>query len=325
MNLDGVLEAAKNGSIMHALLISGQEGSGIVGIAERLCASFLFQDENLTAKLANSPGFMEFGRNEPITVAMVRDMVDNTAMQSFDQGKRAYLFIGAHRMNEQSQNALLKTLEEPPSGTLIVLCGSETGLLSTIRSRCSTVRIGSETPETVKRKLEAEGVPSDAAGNAAYWSDGNAGLADTYTKPEYMAFRKEVYGLLTTAFFTRTPFMEMQKLLKSEIVKEAEVPESTEEMEGEAQGKKKASRTNAGLILRILSDVARDAVVIREGGTNLLCPDAIELTRKVASDFTTSRILGIISKIAEAEKSLLYNANPSIVLDALLLSLIQEG
>jgi len=55
-------------------------------------------------------------------------------------GRRAVVVLSAHKMTPGAQNALLKTLEEPPEGTSIILVVDEAGLLPTVRSRCAVVR-----------------------------------------------------------------------------------------------------------------------------------------------------------------------------------------
>jgi DNA polymerase-3 subunit delta' len=79
--------------------------------------------------------------------------------------RRVFLIEQAERMNESAQNALLKTLEEPPGRTnLILVTTSAERLLPTIRSRCQRVSFGLLPPEFVKTELENR---TDANGPAA--------------------------------------------------------------------------------------------------------------------------------------------------------------
>lgn len=55
---------------------------------------------------------------------------------------RAIVISNAHAMTREAQNALLKTLEEPPKGVIFLLCGNADGMLSTIISRCALIRLG---------------------------------------------------------------------------------------------------------------------------------------------------------------------------------------
>jgi DNA polymerase-3 subunit delta' len=90
----------------------------------------------------------------------VRDLIAELALLPVEGGARVAIVEGAHRMNEDAQAALLKTLEEPPAGVTIVLCAdAEEPLLPTIRSRCARIRLG---PVGV-RDIEAIFADADAA------------------------------------------------------------------------------------------------------------------------------------------------------------------
>ena len=73
----------------------------------------------------------------------VRDLIGELALLPVEGGARVAIIDAAHRMNEDAQAALLKTLEEPPATTTIVLCADvEEPLLPTILSRCARIRLG---------------------------------------------------------------------------------------------------------------------------------------------------------------------------------------
>ena len=73
----------------------------------------------------------------------IRDLIAELALLPVEGSARVAIIESAHRMNEDAQAALLKTLEEPPSATTIVLCAdAEEPLLPTILSRCVRIRLG---------------------------------------------------------------------------------------------------------------------------------------------------------------------------------------
>ena len=159
---------------MHALLIAGPDGSGRAALAREAAAAFLagvLGPDGLSA----CPDYREL--SAPYGVDDIRTMTEAMAAQSFSHGRRAFVLLDAHLMNANCQNALLKSLEEPPADTLLLLEGHEPGLLPTIRSRCAVVRLGAEPPEAVAQALAAGGVDPARAANAAAWSGGVAGLA----------------------------------------------------------------------------------------------------------------------------------------------------
>ncbi len=89
------------------------------------------------------------------------------------------IIYDAHKLRREAANAILKTLEEPPDGTLLVLITSRvSGLLPTVRSRAHTVRFGRLTTAMVKELLvERTGVSIETASRLALLSDGSPGQA----------------------------------------------------------------------------------------------------------------------------------------------------
>ncbi len=118
-------------------------------------------------------------------------------------GRRVAIILDADHLADEAANCLLKTLEEPPPGAVIILVG--TGLerqLPTIRSRCQVVRFGPLSPETVRRllteELAARGDETDAAAiaAAAAAAGGSLDRARLLLDPELGGFRLRLLELL---------------------------------------------------------------------------------------------------------------------------------
>ena len=112
----------------------------------------------------------------------VKDLVGELSLMPVEGGARVAIVEGAHRMNEDAQNALLKTLEEPPSGVVIVLCSDdEDRLLPTIRSRCQRIRLGTVATRDIEAWLTERAVAdAPAAARFARLAGGRPGLAFAY-------------------------------------------------------------------------------------------------------------------------------------------------
>jgi DNA polymerase-3 subunit delta' len=125
----------------------------------------------------------------------VRDLTDDLSLMPMEGGARIALIESAHRMNEDAQGALLKTLEEPPAGVTIILCADdEDRLLPTIRSRCARLRLGRVGARDVEAILADHGL-TDAplAGRLARLSGGRPGVAMAYARsPEAVRLRGEL-------------------------------------------------------------------------------------------------------------------------------------
>ena len=73
------------------------------------------------------------------------------------------------------------------------------------------------------------------------------------------------------------------------------------------------------------SDVLRDALICTEGGAAPCSPESENLSRRIAENFTTGRILGMIEFVLEAQKSLAYyRTSPAMTLDAVLVRLMNK-
>src|SRR5687768_18500114 len=83
-----------------------------------------------------------------ISVDQVRELAERLAMTSMRRGARVAIVTPAHSMTINAQNALLKTLEEPASGTLLVLVTSRpSAILPTLRSRCQRIELARRSEE----------------------------------------------------------------------------------------------------------------------------------------------------------------------------------
>ena len=114
----------------------------------------------------------------------VRDLVAELALLPVEGGARVAIIESADRMNEDSQAAMLKTLEEPPPDTTIVLCAdTEDPILPTIRSRCARVRLGPVGTREIEGILaEAALAEAPVAARLARIADGRPGLAIAWAR-----------------------------------------------------------------------------------------------------------------------------------------------
>jgi DNA polymerase III delta' subunit len=125
----------------------------------------------------------------------VLELIEELSLMPLEGGARVALVEGAHRMNEDAQNALLKTLEEAPAGVHIVLCADdEDRLLPTIRSRCQRIRLGTLSGRDIEAWLaERDLADGPTAARAARLAGGRPGLALAYVRaPDALAARAEL-------------------------------------------------------------------------------------------------------------------------------------
>jgi DNA polymerase-3 subunit delta' len=121
---------------------------------------------------------LEPGDNGSIKVEQIRDIVDRAGYRPFEGRRRVVVIDQADAMMATAQNALLKTLEEPPSGTAFVLVTSRPEvLLPTVRSRCPQLRFRPLSADQIARALVARGHAEAEARAVSAIADGSLGGA----------------------------------------------------------------------------------------------------------------------------------------------------
>jgi DNA polymerase III subunit delta' len=183
----------------HALLLRGREGLGAEALGRTFADSLLcetpgeggfpcsrcaacnwlaqgnhpdfrlLQPESLAAEPAPADGdeapapARKEKKSDQIRIDQVRDLQGFLAIGTHRAGLRVVLVHPAEAMNPNTQNALLKSLEEPPPGTVFVLVTANAErLLPTVRSRCVVVDLPAADPRTSLAWLTEQGVPDPA-------------------------------------------------------------------------------------------------------------------------------------------------------------------
>jgi len=167
------LETAIAGSrLPHALLLQGPAGIGKGQFAAALAAALVCSGrgarleacgacgECALTRAASHPDLHWLRRAEDrktISVDQVRELAERLSMTSMRRGRRIAIVTPAHAMTINAQNALLKTLEEPAAGTLLVLVSSRpSAILPTLRSRCQRVELARPGEDLARAWLTGE-------------------------------------------------------------------------------------------------------------------------------------------------------------------------
>ena len=321
---DRLLNAIQQGRAPHAILISGPEGSGRRELARR-CAALFCLGEDAPQRLGNCPNYYEIGEGA-VKVDDIRTLLSSAAMQGFNGGQRAFVFVNAQLMSTQIQNTLLKTLEEPHSETMLILTGNEFGLLPTIRSRCVIERLSAGNVEETARLLTQEGMQPQDALFYSLLADGILSRARAYATDEFRAFRAEAIRILERAIFDYAPFSDVADLVTS-LGAETEAEEEIDD-EPKTKGGKKKKRGDVQLSLSLLTiwvSVYHDALDETLGMRSPRNSDQSILIHNIASHFTTARIQGIIEMLSSSQQKLISGGSVYLTLDSVLAKLFYEA
>ena len=196
----GQLRAAVAAPV-HAYLFVGPSGSGARQAARAFCAELITGgaagDDPAAARhrslaLADQhPDIAVVERSGPaVTVGQAREIVRSASLSPLEGDRKAMILHEFHLVRPDAAATLLKTIEEPPSGTFFVILAEEvTPELVTIASRCGRVDFPAPTDEAVAAALVAEGVATDRAAEVAAVAHGDLDRARLLATDERLAVR----------------------------------------------------------------------------------------------------------------------------------------
>ena len=242
--------------------------------------------------------------------------------------RRVVLIDRADRANEQAQNALLKTLEEPTDRhTFILVADEPSRLLPTIRSRCQPLRIGPvPRDELVAFLVDVERLPADQAEALAAISNGLSGTARAFAGDrQLLAWRRRIQTELL-ALLDRGPadrFAAVRELLDETVrLRPVPVVDATPDVEGDAPRTSASAQREAALVLvDAWLALARDLLVAAAERPGLapsreLAPDV----GRIGSRLGTAPMTAMIRLLERIHDGLRENAAPKLALETAMLT-----
>lgn len=192
-----LMDAAANGRISHAYIIEGENGSGKKALADAFAAAIMCSEKSgdacggcmscLQADSGNHPDIIHVTHEKSkYTVDEIRRMTSDVSIKPYSSDYKIYIVDDAGNMNEAAQNAILKTIEEPPEYAVIILLAENRGaFLQTILSRCVTLSTKPVSSELIKNYLmDTLKIPDYLADMAATFCAGNVGRALKFASSE---------------------------------------------------------------------------------------------------------------------------------------------
>jgi DNA polymerase-3 subunit delta' len=340
------LTAALAAEPSHAYLFRGPQGSGKRAAARAFAAEMLAacaadpEDARRRALLDPSPHpdlVWLAPRGAQHMVEEVRERVIRaSAYRPFEGGKRVFVIEAAEAMRDESQNALLKTLEEPPEFVhLILLSSDQEGLLETVASRCQAIEFASLPAEVLEAELGAEGAAADEIAAAARLAAGDLERARLLLTESGRELRAQAERCVTAALEGGCASAPWKALLdraqKAGADSEAEAREALEE-EAKAGIKrsakditdaaKRAGRRRRTEILDLGFELCaawlRDLAAVAAGAEEVVFSrDRLEQLREQAAGLDPARARRGAELVQETRRGLDLNVNEELALEAL--------
>ena len=354
------LNAAKE--INHAWLFTGPPGSGRSQMAFAFAAALVCPEGGCAecnacqmVRVGNHPDVQVLNTERvQISIDEVSQFIEKSEQMPALANYRIMIVEDADRMSERTSNLLLKSLEEPPRGTIWMLCApSESDLLPTIRSRVRRIMLKVPSVEEVARLLmEKYSVPENLALTSAAQAQSHVGMARRLaTNAPARQRRAKVLEVVLAITDLGTAITASEVLLKlaesdgqqltgeldeqerAELLARLGVTEDSKltpslrsqikKLE-EAQ-KKRATRSKRDGLDRIFVDLMglyRDVLAIQLGsGQALINPDLEREIRLLAKDYSQAQAIHAIEKIQEVRYRMDRNVKDSLLLDSLAVTL----
>ena len=201
-----IQDAVQQNKVSHAYILNGQRGSGKKMLAELFAMTLQCESDKsdpcgecrscIQANNGNQPDIITVKHEKPASISVddIRTQVNGDIMiKPYSSPYKVYIIPDADLLTVQAQNALLKTIEEPPEYAVIfLLTENADSLLPTIRSRCVMLKLRNIKDKLVKKYLmEQLQVPDYQAELCAAFAQGNIGRAMLLAKSEHFNEIKE--------------------------------------------------------------------------------------------------------------------------------------
>ena len=320
--------AAAGGTLPPSLIFAGPDGVGkraaAVALAQALnCPTPVASTDHLAldacgecpvcrriGRLSHPDvTVIEPGETGSIKIDVVREEIRKTTFKPFEGRRRVIIFNDADGLVDDAQNALLKTLEEPPPGSVLILVTAHPHrLLPTVRSRCPVVRFAPLAPADVALWLmQTHAVPEAEARAVAAVSRGSLAAARETAQTGVEAVREAAQRVLAAVSDARDPRARL---------------EATADIVGKGKGSGASERESLSTHLHALASLLRDLGALGTGSSaSVVNVDLAPSLARLLPAFGADRTVRAFAAVDRALDALDRNASPKIVADWVVLNL----
>jgi DNA polymerase-3 subunit delta' len=349
-------KALAAGKVPHAYIFAGPEGVGKFTTAREWARLLLCENSTIENDFADSCGLcrscqlfeagshpdfnpvykelLEFtrdnkGKKTPVELAIdvIREfLIEKVPTRPTLSKRKVFVVSEAERLNASSQNALLKSLEEPPEYCcIIMLCTRMEKLLSTTKSRCQIIRFAPVAQDRIIEKLREMGAEEKPARFFARLSQGSLGQACRWAKLEFAdanLYQTKKQLLNSLVKYEYAGALDLAQWLSGESKKIATFWADLDETTSRTDINRRAQTTIVQIIVSALHDAMKLNVTPAKDIINFDQKDRIQ---KLARRFNPEQAA---EKIADCYRTLLWiesSVNEKLIFEQLLLNLAASG
>jgi len=295
--IDSINNRKLNDSFSHANLIVGNDGIGKSIIAKYISNQIIEGRDNADSVdiVKYYPSSSSFGVDD------VRNIINEVNKKPYESDKKVLILYRCDKLTTQAQNALLKTIEEPPKGVyLILLSDSLEVILDTIKSRCQIYKLTPLNKEEISAYIEDKytDLTSDDKKSALAYSAGVPGKVDGFIGDENLKRLRDICIELFEDILKREQgiVLKYEQMLKN-------------------------SKDNKIELLNILLSYIRDIMIFKELNNSELIVnfDKVYKIKDISRGMSYKKLDSMLEYIKEARINLNSNTNYSMTISVLLM------
>lgn len=288
----------RKNKINHAYMFEGIDGIGKKKFAGEL-AKILLNTENVDS----SPDYININADgSSIKIAQIRKLQTDIIIKPHKEYK-IYIINEAEKMTVEAQNALLKTLEEPPEYAIMILITSnKERLLDTIKSRCEIIKFLPIPLLDLKKYLIDKGIEEQRAQLLSVFSRGSIEKSlELSESADFAIMREDIQSYIQT-------------ILDKKIIDILEIPANMDKYKKEIIS-----------ILDIFVNYFRDMMMLKENvdKSMIINADKIVFIQNMSKKITYSQVSKIIDIIEDTKTKIRSNCNFNISIQVMALNIYE--
>ena len=288
-------------TLSHAHLIAGEDGVG-KGKLANILAKFILNgdlDREYVDIINYSSEKSSFGVDD------VRDIIEEVYKKPFEKDKKVIIIHEGNKLTIQAQNALLKTIEEPPKGVyIIILCESLELILDTIKSRCEIYKLKPLTKSELYEyiKIKKFNYDENEIKSAIAFSEGVPGRIDRYFNDDKLRELRNNIVIL------------IKNLNKNDLEAILQQEESFSNLKNDKEE-----------VLNIFGSFIRDILIDKEVENEefIINGDKLDDIRELTKEMSFRKLNNMIKTIEEARKNIKSNVSWVMTLRVMLMGFME--